>query len=273
MVGTGRHQAAAERGRARKPDKGPPRWQRELGRGSAQTTFIVGALLTLPGASYLAGLSRIDKLNYSTAETVVLVGRIQPGHAGAAGGPAALLRDRPGLDRRSDRPSEGMDRAASAAIRSGGAYCARRAALDQGRDRALELTAVRPLHRHGWRSPDQDDRSPTSPGRSLRNVRVADWKPTVVLPHLPVAERGRARQGCAGGGAALEPRHVRGHGDPPGSGRAARAPGTDAGAGSCADPRRPDAGLALHRLSRGGDDHGPRLGRDPALWAARAELR
>ena len=30
-------------------------------------------MLTLPGASYLAGLSRIDKLNYSTAETVLLV--------------------------------------------------------------------------------------------------------------------------------------------------------------------------------------------------------
>ena len=73
VVGTGRHQAAAERRRARKRDKGPPRWQRALGRGSARTTFVVGALLTLPGASYLAGLSRIDKLNYSTAETVLLV--------------------------------------------------------------------------------------------------------------------------------------------------------------------------------------------------------
>ena len=30
-------------------------------------------MLTLPGASYLAGLSRIDKLNYATAETVLLV--------------------------------------------------------------------------------------------------------------------------------------------------------------------------------------------------------
>jgi Sap, sulfolipid-1-addressing protein len=30
-------------------------------------------LLTLPGVSYLAGLSRIDKLNCSTAETVLLV--------------------------------------------------------------------------------------------------------------------------------------------------------------------------------------------------------
>ena len=73
VVGTGRHQRVGERRRARKKDKGPPRWQQALGRGSARTTFVVGALLTLPGASYLAGLSRIDKLNYSTAETVLLV--------------------------------------------------------------------------------------------------------------------------------------------------------------------------------------------------------
>ncbi|MFX6040859.1 hypothetical protein ABTE96_23070, partial [Acinetobacter baumannii] len=42
--------------KAATPDKGPPRWQRELSKGSPRTTFIVGALLTLPGASYLAGL-------------------------------------------------------------------------------------------------------------------------------------------------------------------------------------------------------------------------
>jgi len=35
--------------------------------------FVVGALLTLPGALYLAGLYRIDHLNYSTAATVALV--------------------------------------------------------------------------------------------------------------------------------------------------------------------------------------------------------
>lgn len=69
----GRDEAAAERRRARKQDKGPPRWQKALGRGSPRITFVVGALLTLPGASYLAGLSRIDKLNYSTPETVALV--------------------------------------------------------------------------------------------------------------------------------------------------------------------------------------------------------
>ena len=57
---TGRHERLTERRRARKaakPDKGPPRWQRELSKGSARTTFVVGALLTLPGASYLAGLA------------------------------------------------------------------------------------------------------------------------------------------------------------------------------------------------------------------------
>jgi hypothetical protein len=59
--------------KATKPDKGPPRWQRELSKGSARTTFIVGALLTLPGGSYLAGLDRIHKLHYSTAVTVLVV--------------------------------------------------------------------------------------------------------------------------------------------------------------------------------------------------------
>src|SRR5450755_1030314 len=73
VLRTGRHRPVVERRRARKQDKGPPRWQQALGRGSARTTFVVGACLTLPGASYLAGLSRIDKLNYSIAETVLLV--------------------------------------------------------------------------------------------------------------------------------------------------------------------------------------------------------
>lgn len=59
--------------KAAKPDKGPPRWQREMSKGSARATFVVGALLTLPGASYLAGLDQIHKLHYSTAVTVLLV--------------------------------------------------------------------------------------------------------------------------------------------------------------------------------------------------------
>jgi hypothetical protein len=76
VLGTGRIERAASRRRAhREADKpkGPPRWQRALSRGSARVTFVVGALLTLPGGAYLTGLSRIDRLNYSTAATVVLI--------------------------------------------------------------------------------------------------------------------------------------------------------------------------------------------------------
>jgi hypothetical protein len=76
IVWSGRHERFRERRRARKaakPDKEPPRWQRELSKGSPRTTFLVGMMLTLPGASYLAGLDDIHKLNYSTTETVLLV--------------------------------------------------------------------------------------------------------------------------------------------------------------------------------------------------------
>jgi Sap, sulfolipid-1-addressing protein len=59
--------------REKKPDKGPPRWQRELSKGSPRIAFAVGIALTLPGASYLAGLISIHKLDYSTTVTVLLV--------------------------------------------------------------------------------------------------------------------------------------------------------------------------------------------------------
>lgn len=76
VLHTGRHERLAKRMRARREAKkktGPPRWQRELSKGSPRTTFAIGALLTLPGASYLDGLHNIHKLNYSTAATVLLV--------------------------------------------------------------------------------------------------------------------------------------------------------------------------------------------------------
>lgn len=76
VLWSGRHERVRERRRARKeakPDKGPPRWQRELSKGSPRTTFLIGAVLTLPGASYLAGLDEIHKLNYSTTVTVLVV--------------------------------------------------------------------------------------------------------------------------------------------------------------------------------------------------------
>lgn len=53
--------------------KAPPRWQTRLSRSSPRGAFVVGALLTLPGASYLAGLRQIAGLNYSDAATVLLV--------------------------------------------------------------------------------------------------------------------------------------------------------------------------------------------------------
>ena len=77
VLRSGRPERYLEQRRERKghehEDKQPPLWQRAIGRGSARVTFAVGALLTLPGASYLAALISIHKLDYSTVETVVLV--------------------------------------------------------------------------------------------------------------------------------------------------------------------------------------------------------
>lgn len=73
VLGTGRDQGLTERRARRREGEEPPRWQRTLSRGSAKTTFVVGVLLTLPGASYLLGLHEINKLNYSTAATVLVI--------------------------------------------------------------------------------------------------------------------------------------------------------------------------------------------------------
>lgn len=77
VLASGPRWAFVERRRERRAEaraeKGPPRWQRELSKGSARITFAVGAVLTLPGASYLAGLTRLDKLHYSVAGTVATI--------------------------------------------------------------------------------------------------------------------------------------------------------------------------------------------------------
>jgi hypothetical protein len=68
--------AMAERRRQRKeskPDTGPPMWQRTLSRGSARMTFVVGVLLTLPGASYLIGLHKIADSDPSTVGAIAAV--------------------------------------------------------------------------------------------------------------------------------------------------------------------------------------------------------
>jgi hypothetical protein len=59
--------------KAAEAPKGPSRSEKLLSRGSAKVTFCVGAALTLPGASYLAGLHHIHQSDASTAATVAAV--------------------------------------------------------------------------------------------------------------------------------------------------------------------------------------------------------
>ena len=56
-----------------KADKGPPRWQAALSKGSPRAAFVVGVLLTLPGATYLIGLKDIADKDEGTAATIALV--------------------------------------------------------------------------------------------------------------------------------------------------------------------------------------------------------
>jgi hypothetical protein len=75
-LGTGRDRQLIERRRERRAAKGPqgpPRWQRALGSGSARVTFAVGALLTLPGATYIAALYRIADESLADPVTVAVV--------------------------------------------------------------------------------------------------------------------------------------------------------------------------------------------------------
>lgn len=76
IVGTGRdtrRRARSARKRAEAKDKQPPRWRRQLSKGSARDTFIVGILLSFPGASYVAGMDLLSKQNAGTTVTVLAV--------------------------------------------------------------------------------------------------------------------------------------------------------------------------------------------------------
>ena len=59
--------------RARNADKPDPRWRRQLSKGSARDTFVVGILLSFPGASYIAGMDLLHKQNTGTVDHVLLV--------------------------------------------------------------------------------------------------------------------------------------------------------------------------------------------------------
>jgi hypothetical protein len=76
VVATGRdtrRRAHSERKRAAKAGHGPPKWKQALAGGTARTTFVVGAVLTLPGVSYLSALSATARQDLSTVETVLTV--------------------------------------------------------------------------------------------------------------------------------------------------------------------------------------------------------
>ena len=83
ILRTGRDQPFQERRRQKKASKlqakleaGKPTESlplRLLGRGDPKLTFVVGALLSFPGVSYLDALDHIHKLNPGTVPTVLLV--------------------------------------------------------------------------------------------------------------------------------------------------------------------------------------------------------
>jgi len=63
-----------EERRRRKKESAKESWpERMLGRGSAKIAFVVGALLSFPGASYLVALNRLNHLDPGTGATIFLV--------------------------------------------------------------------------------------------------------------------------------------------------------------------------------------------------------
>ncbi len=76
VVGTGRdkrRRARSARKKEEAKDKPPPRWKRQLSKGSARDTFVVGILLSFPGASYITAMDLLSKQKVGTATTVLVV--------------------------------------------------------------------------------------------------------------------------------------------------------------------------------------------------------
>jgi len=75
-VGRGRdrrRRAWSARRREKAKNKPPPRWKRAMNKGSARNTFVVGILLSFPGASYIAGMDALHKQSIGTVATVLTV--------------------------------------------------------------------------------------------------------------------------------------------------------------------------------------------------------
>ena len=182
VVWSGRQQRIRERRRARKAAK-PHRAHRGGSASSTrdlhETTFLVGMLLTLPGASYLAGLDEIHKLNHSTTVTVLLGDRIRPGHALAARGPARQLRDRTGLDAPCDRASQGLRLPPCTHVRCEGTHPVRRTDHHQGHRRARRDAVVNP--------PVDEPRGKLAVGRGTPTSTSLDPAPPPVAA-LPLSD-------------------------------------------------------------------------------------
>ena len=93
--------------RKREKPKKTPRWQQVLSKGDPKIACAVGAVLTLPGASYLAALTSVAKLNYNTASHSLAGPAGQRDHARAARGSADLLRRGARLDTKGSRAGQG----------------------------------------------------------------------------------------------------------------------------------------------------------------------
>jgi sterol desaturase/sphingolipid hydroxylase (fatty acid hydroxylase superfamily) len=75
VIRSGRIARAKERREQKRGDrpKKTPKWQQALSGGTAKTTFLVGLLLSFPGASYLAALTQIDKQGWTTATELLVI--------------------------------------------------------------------------------------------------------------------------------------------------------------------------------------------------------
>jgi hypothetical protein len=73
VLATDRRQGRKNRSEKHQGEKELPKWQQRLSTGTARTTFVVGALLSLPGATYLLALNDLHKLKYPAAVNLLVV--------------------------------------------------------------------------------------------------------------------------------------------------------------------------------------------------------
>ncbi|HEX6762403.1 MAG TPA: GAP family protein [Gaiellaceae bacterium] len=75
VIWRGHVERAAARRKAKKADKPKktPLWQQKLSQGTPRTTYVIGLLLSFPGASYLASLTQIHQQGFGTVGVVLTV--------------------------------------------------------------------------------------------------------------------------------------------------------------------------------------------------------